>query len=185
MHDSGNGEGLTISTTVGHGTLMIEPIEALAVQWGIDRKIIGNSTAFAQARKTLEEVFELHQAVMHEDLLDIEDAIGDIWVTLVMVCQCHGMVLGPKLFLDTESDTLQNGRLRLVEMIVKEMPNLFMAAAHNWHETVHHICKDIELLLQAICWQCHLNYEEAKLAAYEQIKDRKGYLREDGIFVKE
>ncbi len=81
---------------------LIEKIE----QWGHDRGIIRNSTPLAQSRKTIEEVHELITACAqlqacrdrdpHEkDVFyrlgkdgELADAIGDVFVTLVMVACC-------------------------------------------------------------------------------------------------
>lgn len=108
-------------------------------QWGLDRKITIHSTPLAQSQKTMEEVHELIQAaaVIQEykrlkgyDLpiqslianteMELQDAIGDVYVTLVMIADCAGL--------------------------------------------------DISRCIRK---------------AYDEIRDRKGYLREDGVFVKE
>jgi hypothetical protein len=109
-----------------------EQIEAKAIQWANDRKIIENSTPLAQARKTLEEVGEMLEAAAAVNALycgdmranpyhdDYVDAVGDIIVTLIVGTACAGVTV--------------TGCLE---------------------------------------------------AAFEQIKDRKGHLRADGVFVKD
>lgn len=88
--------------------------------WGHARGIIQNGKPMGQAIKTLEETTELIDAINKGDKEAIKDAVGDIFVTLLMQCSIQG----------------------------------FTAT-------------------------------EALKAAYEQIKDRKGYLTPEGIFVKE
>jgi NTP pyrophosphatase (non-canonical NTP hydrolase) len=95
-------------------------IEMNVIRWGEDRGIVQNSNPKAQAKKTLEEVQELFDAIEANDRDAMIDAYGDILVTLVIGC----------------------------------------ATA------------DLDLV------SC-FNH------AYEQIKDRKGYLTPEGIFVKE
>jgi NTP pyrophosphatase (non-canonical NTP hydrolase) len=95
-------------------------IEMKVVQWGEARGIVQNATALSQAIKTLEEVTELFDAINKKNLDEAKDAVGDIVVTLIMVCA----VL------------------------------------------------DIDLV-------------ECLSGAYNEIKDRKGYLTPEGIFVKE
>ena len=95
-------------------------VEMKVIQWGEARGIVQNATAQSQAIKTLEEVTELFDAINKKDLPAAKDAVGDIVVTLIMVCA----VL------------------------------------------------DIDLVQ---CLQ----------SAYSEIKDRKGYLTKEGIFVKE
>lgn len=95
-------------------------VEIKVVQWGEARGIVQNATAMSQAIKTLEETTELLAAINKKNLDETKDAIGDIVVTLIMVCA----VL------------------------------------------------DLDLV------QC-------LKGAYEEIKDRKGYLTKEGVFVKE
>jgi NTP pyrophosphatase (non-canonical NTP hydrolase) len=94
--------------------------EMKVIQWGEARGIVQNSTPFAQAMKTKEELEELFDAISKDDKDAIKDAYGDILVTLVM------------------------------------------GAA----------CADLDLV-------------ECFKGAYEEIKDRKGFLNKEGIFVKQ
>ena len=94
--------------------------EMLTIQWGEARGIVQNSTPYAQAVKTREELQELFTAIAKGDREEMADAYGDILVTLVMGCACA----------------------------------------------------DLDLLT---CFQ----------GAYQEIKDRKGFLNKEGIFVKE
>jgi len=75
--------------------------------WGVKRGIPEHSTALAQTRKTIEEVHELVEAaaqlsivkfaarkdfVLRKAITDkLEDAIGDVVVTLVQVAECAGL----------------------------------------------------------------------------------------------
>ena len=90
------------------------------IRWGEARGIVQNSTPYAQALKTKEELDELFDAISKGDAEATADAYGDILVTLVMGCACA----------------------------------------------------DLDLV-------------ECFKGAYEEIKDRKGFLNKDGIFVKE
>lgn len=95
-------------------------VEMKVVQWGEARGIVQNATAMSQAIKTLEETTELLDAINKKNLDEAKDAVGDIVVTLIMVCA----VL------------------------------------------------DISLV-------------DCLKGAYNEIKDRKGYLTKEGVFVKE
>jgi NTP pyrophosphatase (non-canonical NTP hydrolase) len=94
--------------------------EMKVIQWGEARGIVQNSTPYAQALKTMEELDELMNAIIKDDKDAIKDAYGDILVTLIMGCACA----------------------------------------------------DLDLVT---CLE----------GAYNEIKDRKGYLNEAGIFVKQ
>lgn len=61
-------------------------IEMKIVQWGEARGIVQNATAMSQAIKTLEETTELISALNQNNIDETKDAIGDIVVTLIMVC---------------------------------------------------------------------------------------------------
>jgi NTP pyrophosphatase (non-canonical NTP hydrolase) len=94
-------------------------VEMKVIQWGEARGIVQNSTPYAQALKTKEELDELFEAISKNDPEAIKDAYGDILTTLVMGCACA----------------------------------------------------DLDLV-------------ECFKGAYEEIKDRKGFLTKEGIFVK-
>ena len=95
-------------------------IEMKVIVWGTERGIVQNSTPYAQALKTKEELDELFEAISKGDRAAMVDAYGDILVTLVIGCACA----------------------------------------------------DLDLVT---CFK----------DAYNEIKDRKGFLNKDGIFVKE
>ena len=94
--------------------------EMEVVRWGEARGIVQNGSAISQAIKTLEETTELLDALNRKNLADTRDAIGDVVVTLLMVCA----------ILD-------------------------------------------------------INLTDCLKDAYEEIKDRKGYLTPEGTFIKE
>jgi NTP pyrophosphatase (non-canonical NTP hydrolase) len=94
--------------------------EMKVIQWGEARQIVQNSTPYAQALKTKEELDELFEALLNNDREAMADAYGDLLVTMVMGCACA----------------------------------------------------DLDLV-------------ECFKGAYEEIKDRKGYLSPEGIFVKQ
>ena len=95
-------------------------VEMKTIQWGEARGIVQNSTPYAQAVKTREELQELFTAIAKGDRAEMADAYGDILVTLVMGCACA----------------------------------------------------DLDLV-------------ECFKGAYEVIKDSKGFLNKEGIFVKD
>ena len=61
-------------------------LEMKVVQWSEARKIIPNSTPFAQSMKAVEEINELVDALRDENKFDAIDAIGDTVVCLINVC---------------------------------------------------------------------------------------------------
>ena len=67
--------------------------EMKVIQWGEARGIVQNSTPYAQAVKTREELLELFTAIAKGDRAEMADAYGDILVTLVMGCACADLDL--------------------------------------------------------------------------------------------
>jgi NTP pyrophosphatase (non-canonical NTP hydrolase) len=63
------------------------------IVWGQARGIVQNSTPYAQALKTKEELEELFEAISKDDREAMADAYGDILVTLVMGCACADLDL--------------------------------------------------------------------------------------------
>lgn len=66
-------------------------VENQIEMWGHARQIIPNGKILSQAIKTLEECTELLDAINRKDGEDITDAIGDIGVTLIMICAQRGV----------------------------------------------------------------------------------------------
>lgn len=97
-----------------------QELEHKVFDWGVGRGVVQNAKPMGQAIKCLEEVTELIDAINRVSETEIRDALGDIWVTLVMTAATMDMDL-----------------------------------------------------------------QECMLGAYNQIKDRRGFLRQDGVFVKE
>lgn len=67
--------------------------EIAVIQWGEARGIVQNSTPYAQAMKTQEELNELFEAIEDKDVAAMKDAYGDILVTLIMGCACADLDL--------------------------------------------------------------------------------------------
>jgi len=59
-------------------------LECCVSAWAEERDIFKKSTPIKQALKTQEELTELMNAIVNEDKAEIEDALGDIMVTLLI-----------------------------------------------------------------------------------------------------
>lgn len=64
--------------------MSLDNLEQLIVQWGEEKGILPDPDPVAQYEKTVEEVEELRDAIIFSDKEEVKDAIGDIFVTLVM-----------------------------------------------------------------------------------------------------
>jgi NTP pyrophosphatase (non-canonical NTP hydrolase) len=65
----------------------LEELETAILEWGAMKGILPDPVPGAQWSKTQEEVDELYDAIREEDREEAMDAIGDIFVTLVMQTQ--------------------------------------------------------------------------------------------------
>lgn len=66
------------------------------IAWGVARNLIGptgEATRVGQQAKTEEEVQELQDAIAADDIDAARDAIGDVYVTLVMQSQMWGLTM--------------------------------------------------------------------------------------------
>lgn len=68
-------------------------LEALVIDWAIEKGIFKNGTVEAQAGKTQEEVEELIEAIINDDRYEIIDALGDILVTIIIQAEMQGLRL--------------------------------------------------------------------------------------------
>jgi hypothetical protein len=173
----------------------LQELDTLIVQWGLDRMIIQHSTALAQAEKTSEEVAELIQSdylmrylmahggpdfdYHHERTAEaLRDAIGDVYVTLVMCWRIEStqpVVVSTGLWVPHPIDQLQRRLVRLGRLTSSYADPVW------YFETISEMLG----LLKQISEMSSTTLEECVEQAYTEIKDRKGYLNEHGIFVKE
>ena len=68
-------------------------LEALVITWAHQKGILDNGTPRAQAGKTVEEVQELIDAIDVNNKAEIEDALGDILVTIIIQAEMQGLDL--------------------------------------------------------------------------------------------
>lgn len=68
-------------------------LEVCVEQWAEDKGILSKATPIKQAMKTMEEVNELCNAIIDNDRHEIQDAIGDIVVTLIIQAKMQGMTI--------------------------------------------------------------------------------------------
>lgn len=89
-------------------------------RWGRDRKITINGQPMTQAIKTLEECHELLQAINTNDKAEIQDAIGDIVVTLIMQTELQSMSFKECVASAYEEIKDRKGHLNEVGDFIKE-----------------------------------------------------------------
>jgi len=130
-------------------------------QWGVDRNIPEGATTCSQLNKTFEEVGELFSALNRNNTELMKDAVGDIYVTLLMAHSCRNL------------GCISDPAYHLVHMM-KELTWGSKVGIHDSMQRLEYIAQDL----------LGLDITECLQAAYDDIKDRKGKMV-DGIFIKE
>lgn len=64
--------------------MSFKELQELVLQWADDKEILSKATPMTQFKKTQEEVDELADAIVFDLPEQVEDAIGDIMVTLII-----------------------------------------------------------------------------------------------------
>lgn len=81
------------------------------VSWAEARNLIKGSTPKAQLLKTVEELGELAKALNKDDLAGVIDGVGDILVTLVILCAQKGLTVEQCLAAAYEEIKDRRGRM--------------------------------------------------------------------------
>jgi len=68
-------------------------LEALVIDWSREKGILEKATTMTQAMKTWEEVHELKDAIVNDNREEIIDALGDIFVTIIIQAEMQGLSL--------------------------------------------------------------------------------------------
>ena len=157
-------------------------------QWGIDRKLYKHSSVPVQLVKLAEEFLEYVIADKESDVKKIEDALGDMQVVLLNLV---GVDLTKKANRDLTAD-------ELIDALRK--PNLtdatvFYEFSGDFVRLIEYLIKNgirnkispIDMFWNLINFLDNTKIDHVKCLreAYEEIKDRKGYLTPEGNFVKE
>ena len=83
----------TSKLTVKQRKMKYNELESLVIAWATQKGILEKGTPAAQCDKTLEEVYELHEAIKNNDREEIIDALGDILVTIIIQAEMQGLNL--------------------------------------------------------------------------------------------
>jgi NTP pyrophosphatase (non-canonical NTP hydrolase) len=94
--------------------------ELKVIRWSEARKIIPNSTALAQAKKAVEEVGELYDALAEDDLAKVIDGVGDTLVCLINVCALKDLSVVECLKVAYEEIKDRKGTMNAEGIFVKE-----------------------------------------------------------------
>lgn len=161
----------------------LNELERATLQWSYDRGILTNGKATTQALKLMSEAGELAKNLNEEK--DIRDDIGDCLVVLTNLANIT----------KTSLDACGLHQLRFREHPLEDYFEraIILDFQSNLGKLCDNVAKglsievDIKLALislQEICNFYELSMVECWNLAYNDIKDRKGFLNEHGNFIK-
>jgi NTP pyrophosphatase (non-canonical NTP hydrolase) len=154
-------------------------------QWAKDRKIIPNSNLEAQNTKLAEEFGELALAIRKDDKNLTIDSIGDIFVVVTIMAGLENVNIEDLGLLQNEyyknKNNLRYSFMWLQSDIGDIAKSIIRGNKIKRFESYVNVVND----LNALCEFLELDLVECISKAWNEIKDRRGFLREDGIFVKE
>ena len=161
--------------------MQFEEFRENVIKWAKEKKIIPNSSYKAQYIKLIEELGELALGIRKRDETLIKDSVGDVAVVL---CVLAGLEkVDKQIALENNKELSDSNFQGLVSKIG------FLAFGNNFTDLgqmlfIQHI-RDGIYYLNKLSEELGYNFNECLEIAWNEIKDRKGYLREDGIFIKE
>lgn len=165
--------------------MTFEQFQTNVEQWSTDRGIYAHSSALAQALKAVSEAGELVDATIKNDRDALKDAIGDVMVCLVNVAKMTGCDIGsveklPSAF--KNHDNIQT----TAAICVSYVTDACLAVALDYSKIAlsNNITHSI-YWLNDIAVKNDLTLMECCESAWNEIKDRKGFLSPSGAFIKE
>lgn len=158
---------------------MIQKIEA----WAEERELFKNPKPIKQLLKTHEEINELLNAIEDEKRAEIQDAIGDIAVTLIIYAKMKS------LDIDVEGVSSELDSIPVVhstDVILDQWNELFYLEKQEYGDRYSRRNKVNNIIanLNYIGNHYGMKFKDCLESAYNEIKDRKGKLV-NGTFVKQ
>jgi hypothetical protein len=148
----------------------------LIKQWGADRGITINGTHRGQWLKLVSEYGELCDNLAKGR--DIRDDIGDMFVVLVMICEIGKTSI--------EDAVNMAASLKYPDADVYDLVGWLMCEIQEIQYRPNTTCVVAAIgVLTALAEAHGTTLDECIEIAYNDIKDRKGFLNTDGVFIKE
>lgn len=167
----------------------IQELVPLIQEWAKEREIYEQLTPFDELIKTHEEVGELIKACYDNDKTAIQDAIGDVMVTLINYCYFKEVDFIPIIRKSLERPNTTRVSLWFIALEVNRTLNslIFDEARNNVFDTLEYISFTICRMLRplnSIALLEDTSLEECLNIAYNEIKNRKGRII-NGKFIKD
>jgi len=153
----------------------IEELEELTRQWSEDRGILKNGKATTQCLKLISEAGELSLNISKG--LDIKDDIGDCLVVLTNLSYLTNME-------NKITDFKFNSTNAEFKPLLALLGDLSDSIAKDNVSDIHLNIRNVLIYLIKTSASYGLTLEECWNVAYEDIKDRQGFLNANGNFIK-
>ena len=156
--------------------MQLETLIDNVINWSKERGIIPNATITSQFLKLVSEVGELAEHVNAFE--DVEDDIGDIMVLSINILALMGA--SSEVIYNTLDAEVEDTDSLLIMAHIGEMADMVAKG------TLKYMAVE-KLLSYVYYWvdEYMITIEEALETAYNDIKDRKGFLTPEGVFVKD
>lgn len=142
-------------------------------QWATGRGIYANGKASSQLLKALSELGELADGIAKNDREAIKDGVGDVAVCLVNYAYMIGAELDAPKLLRSREHTDQD---MLGELCIY-LGQRLKGTHDKYLNKLNFLC--------TLAANNGLYFLDCCDHAWNEIKDRKGFLNENGVFVKE
>ena len=158
----------------------LDDLEPLVIKWGDKKGIFKNGTPYKQLLKTGEEIIELLHAIEDNNSAEIEDAIGDIVVTLIIYAEMKKITC-KRDFKNHSFKADDSAAHRLLAdysvLLQAEQIGKSLKPIIDMHEMMM-------VKLHYIANKYNLNIWECLKTAYNVIKNRKGKMI-NGVFIRD
>lgn len=184
------------SQNVIYPILAMEELVSNVQGWGKQVKIIGNGNWLTQASKLIEEVGEGAGWLCRGNATEVKDAVGDKCFLTVMVATMIGLDAGA--IMDTVAESFYMPAERANPLLPHRLlhkVNLWLATGID-HAMESDLNDDIAMDYVNACFTSAVSWlreyadvnnftlEDAFSMAWDIVKDRKGRLTPEGVFIK-
>jgi len=154
-------------------------------QWSKDRGITINGKSTTQMLKLVSEYSEIYEAYFEDDIDLLKDAIGDCTVVLINLNE----LINKEGNLNHKIDwtKVENKKVDSSILQAKTMMTLGKLADDIGKSYYEKASEKIEIMLgqlNSLAELNEINFVDCLELAYNEIKDRKGFLNENGNFIK-
>lgn len=162
-------------------SIILKHLISLIIKWAVERGLDKNGTVDGQLIKTAEELAELIIAISKDNIADIKDSIGDVFVTLIIGCMLAGGVDIEDAYYQAKSTSTMKPKRKLdyIYFLNGSLHSVLHSETYIWRDMVY----IIECLVD-VCVFYELDFIDCVDGAYKEISSRKGRVI-DGTFVKE